>query len=223
MQFEWAQNPLETKIIITDHEKEILWHKVRWNDVQWNAVGCHLAIEKLKKMVESEPFDIPAIRLQANEISKALEYDSFYTSKGNDSDSTEKSGYDAEADHQLKYLIQALDEPHVGDCTCVPCSCTKCQVEDLLGIDTLSIDGEYPGKHVLHYVSFAFKTPNEYNKGTIIPNCQTIDEAIEWLDDYDPSAGSDKENLKEWFPKWKKDADSAAAYMRKYKIKHFSM
>lgn len=34
-------------------------------------------------------------------------------------------------------LYERINEPHNGDCTAVPCSCTRCHLEELIGLNTL--------------------------------------------------------------------------------------
>jgi hypothetical protein len=40
-------------------------------------------------------------------------------------------------DDHVKYMLDALEYEHSGDCTCVACSCERCHAEDVLGINTL--------------------------------------------------------------------------------------
>lgn len=49
------------------------------------------------------------------------------------------------ADHQHIYMIDALtlSEEHIGDCTKVACSCTKCQAESVAGLDQSYIQGDW--------------------------------------------------------------------------------
>lgn len=43
----------------------------------------------------------------------------------------------------VNFSIEELNMPHAGDCTAVACSCSRCQAESVLGINTL-----LSGKHV---------------------------------------------------------------------------
>lgn len=40
------------------------------------------------------------------------------------------------SDEKVAEAISYLNEPHCGDCICVPCSCARCWMEDLVGLDT---------------------------------------------------------------------------------------
>lgn len=44
-------------------------------------------------------------------------------------------------------LITSLKDKHCGDCISVPCTCPKCYIEDILGIDTLSHFKDPAGKY----------------------------------------------------------------------------
>jgi len=61
-------------------------------------------------------------------------------------------------------FVTALRDAHIGDCTCVPCSCLKCHAEGYLGIDTI------PGlaNYLAYKVNVAFGRDNE----------RSLDEAI---------------------------------------------
>ncbi|MEG0868201.1 MAG: hypothetical protein RSG77_14220 [Hafnia sp.] len=64
------------------------------------------------------------------------------------------------ADHQLSFLIDALTqgEEHVGDCTKVACSCTKCQAESVAGLSQSYIQGDW------HMLQSAFNGSNDIFK-----------------------------------------------------------
>ncbi|MFK5282421.1 hypothetical protein ACI3PL_22955, partial [Lacticaseibacillus paracasei] len=68
-------------------------------------------------------------------------------------------------------IIDDLNYPHVGDCTCDAASCSRCYVEFLLGIDTT----EGCGKHQFRSILGAFSS--SYKLDPTI----TIDQAIETL------------------------------------------
>lgn len=101
--------------------------------------------------------------------------------------------------------LKALRGPHVGDCVCVPCSCTKCTVEYYLGIDTLrNLD-----KHEASFILNAFAST--HNRGIIA--------ALDYLKNYQPRAEWDgwEVNAK----RWKKEANGAYKWLKRYKKYHF--
>ena len=50
---------------------------------------------------------------------------------------------------QYNYNIAALNERHMGDCVCMPCTCERCMAESLLGIDTIKGLFGHEANHVL--------------------------------------------------------------------------
>ena len=66
----------------------------------------------------------------------------------------EESQEDSEnwTEHQYPYVLESLTsgEEHCGDCTKVPCSCTKCYAEEIWGVDTAK------GIKCFRYISGAF-------------------------------------------------------------------
>lgn len=51
-------------------------------------------------------------------------------------------------DWVVKHIVEAVSEEHVGDCTCVPASCSRCHAESALGLNTFPFS-----KHVGHALS----------------------------------------------------------------------
>lgn len=89
----------------------------------------------------------------------------------------------------------------MGDCTKVPCSCTKCQAEDILGINTTE------GLKSLYYIAGAF----EKNA--------TLEEAIDFLK-------TEPEYTEDWHKpyigSWTKGRLSALESLIEYREKYFS-
>lgn len=106
-------------------------------------------------------------------------------------------------EHQYPYFIEALtsSEEHCGDCIKVCCSCTKCNAEDILGINTTE------GLKGLRYIASVF------GKDT------TLDEAIEKL-------SKDAEYNEEWhkphIERWTKERKEALESLIWYKGKYFA-
>ena len=55
---------------------------------------------------------------------------------------------EATIDDRVKLAESELSGCHVGDCTCVACSCSKCWAEGLLGIDTIPGLGKHQASHI---------------------------------------------------------------------------
>ncbi len=77
-------------------------------------------------------------------------------------------------------LITSLKDKHCGDCTSVPCTCPKCYLEDILGIDTLSHfkdpTGKYKKNNILYSVQL--KVGELIKKGISSDSMLFLDELI---------------------------------------------
>lgn len=107
-------------------------------------------------------------------------------------------------------FLSYLDTPHMGDCTCVPCSCIRCQVEDALGVDTL----KGLGKHSARKVEGAFGRDGSLS----------IDEAIANLEktpDYNkPDTWPDSVGWDVHIPRWEIEREAALKWLKQYKETH---
>ena len=105
---------------------------------------------------------------------------------------------------------QELLGKHVGDCTCVPCSCSKCYAEMLLGIDTT----KGLGKHSAYKIDGAFSGD------------ASIEEAIQKLENYQPtynlSSSWPKEEWEKHIPRWLEEGKRAHAWLVAYRDAHFA-
>lgn len=81
-------------------------------------------------------------------------------------------------------LICSLKDKHIGDCTSTPCSCEKCFVEEILGIDTLKdfkdSTGKYPTHHILYNIQLASGVIKR--KGIYSGSMLFLDQLIEYFD-----------------------------------------
>lgn len=111
---------------------------------------------------------------------------------------------------EVMTFLSYIDTVHLGDCTCVPCSCIRCQVEEALGIDTI----KGLGKHSARKIEGAFG--KDGNK--------TIDEAIATLErrpDYTkPETWPDSVGWDVHIPRWEKEREAALVWLKKYKEEH---
>lgn len=122
---------------------------------------------------------------------------------------------------QCLYITNTLDElydmalselqdgeVHMGDCTCVPASCFKCHMESLMGVNSL----EGLGKHQGHAVELAFAAVNPTK---LQETEETLDQAIEYLNNYKPSAKW--EGWEVHADRWKQRASSAHDWLVDYR------
>ena len=98
----------------------------------------------------------------------------------------------------------------MGDCTCVPCTCYRCLVESMLGIDTI----KGLGKHEANAVQGAFCKDGK----------KTIEEAIATLEadkEYiKPATWPDSVGYEIHIPRWESERKRATEWLKKYKEVH---
>lgn len=194
MKIVWAENPLETRVELDEADKKLLFARLKAEHLEDMIFSAHFELNSEK------PVDERVARAQ-----RAL--DVYYIS-----DDRELNG---------KTLTQWLDElvadyeqellsKHVGDCTCVPCSCTKCRAESMLEIDTI----RGLGKHSSYKIDSAFS------------GGASIDEAIRKLENYrptyDPSSTWPKSEWEQHVPRWIEEGKRAHAWLLQYRDEHFA-
>lgn len=138
-------NPLNARVEMTDSAKRELALMIVMNEMfddvfsaQWN-LQTQRNMQDIKEGKDSttrENYDVEAAKRELKYVT-----DRWF---GKDEDGDGWKGNLASADRWLqdKRVQMWFDEvntEHAGDCTAVACSCTRCHVEDLLGIDTLPI------------------------------------------------------------------------------------
>jgi hypothetical protein len=113
-------------------------------------------------------------------------------------------------DELVADYTQELLSKHIGDCTCVPCSCTKCRAESLLEIDTI----RGLGKHSSYKIDSAFS-------GGV-----SIDEAVRRLENYqptyDPNSKWPRSDWEQHVPRWIEEGKRARAWLVAYRDEHFT-
>lgn len=145
-------NPLRTTVDLDDDDRQRLRLKLIIEELEERIYGAHFHLE-------------PGDSFDPVEALKEL-----------DVDSLESESFDKRIDKLLNHYTEELQGIHCGDCTCVPCSCSKCHAEHLLGIDTTK--GLH--KHPAHYINSAYCDGRE-----------TLDEALEHLANYIPVRSGD--------------------------------
>jgi hypothetical protein len=189
MEIIWYKNPLATVIKIDDQDRELMRAKIE-NDTLWGYV-YHAQFRANPKLD----------RYDKDEAIKQLV-------------SIDHDRVDKRVDEMLEFYTADLEGVHIGDCTCVPCSCTKCYAEYMLGVDTI----EGLGKHEASSISSAFEKHGD------------IDAVIESLDNYkvQPFAENKawhggqftEEYYNSWISEWTLQAKRAAEWLKNYKEEH---
>lgn len=197
MKINWNQNPLKTTVELDEHEKKEFWYKIK--------------IKMLKEKIYEANFYLKEQYLNIDKANVAVDTSCFYDENGENS---KDSKLDLKVDQKFEDYVEELQGIHVGDCTCIPCTCMKCLAEMILGIDTI----EGLRKHEAHYIDSAFE------------KLDNIDEVIEYLKNYDADRIADNDS-KSWkhknpelwassVPRWNKEAREAAKWLTKYKEEH---
>lgn len=192
MKITYDENPLNTKIELDENEKKELWYKIKVEQMEWLLFGAH--------------FHLTLDEVDIERALKEVDPDYYMAEKRGD-----RSKLDSRVDDLLGWYIEALVEPHCGDCTCVPTSCDKCHAEDLLGINTTKGLAQQPEHHIFN--AFGEGPDNDWTKQ------RNIHEAIEYLENYDPKA--DWEGWEAHADRWESEASDAAKWLKTYRDEHF--
>lgn len=201
MKITYSKNPLKTKVELTEHEKEILWYKVKVEELSHKIYVTNFYLK------ESDHFNLEKARLRADPVCLHEDQD-------------DKCPFDRQVDQRVEYLIDALEnDHHCGDCTCVPVSCDKCSAENLVGVDTIQgLRSSWGSK--------LFETFFPMNKGEV--DERSYDEVVELLTTYNPKKSEawikhdpTGERWNDCFPAWKEEAARALEWLLNYNETHF--
>lgn len=188
MKIAWNQNPFLTQIEIDDRDKQMIL--LAHQNEEYIEILCSLDLDLNGKYNRPALTDIEVVK---KEIGKWGDICNLTV----DSD-------------VVRYYISYLNTEHMGDCTCVPASCIRCRVEDMLGINTI----KGLGKHSANKVQGAFG--RDGNK--------TIDEAIAYLEkvpDYKkPDTWPDSVGWDVHIPRWESEREAAIKWLKVYKEEH---
>lgn len=199
----WNENPLMTQVMLDEHEKKEFWYKIK--------------IEEMQEMIISSYFHLDEDRqyYDPKRAKQELNPEYIYPNWSDSSKKGQVPPINKRVDELFKYYICDLEvNSHSGDCTCVPCSCSKCHAESLLDIDTI----KGLRKHEAHAIECAFTKP-----GTQFPernNQNTIHEAIHNLEQWIPTI--QWEGAEANFQRWIDEHARATTWLRKYRENHFS-
>lgn len=190
MKINWHPNPFLTKIELDEQDKKNLLNVYKVD--QYEELLCGLDLRLDGKIRKDEPITLEIVKKEVDKWGDIYNMD-----------------VDSE---DFAYILASVDDIHMGDCTCVACSCSRCRAEDLLGVNTLPV-----GKHLAHKIYGAFG--RDYSK--------TIDEAIETLskpytfeERHECYKNYSEENYMALTVRWSKEREAAAEWLKKYKEEH---
>lgn len=110
---------------------------------------------------------------------------------------------------EFQSVLEWITYEHMGDCTCVPCSCLRCQAEDLLGISTLP-----PlGKHSTAMI-FGLNEPN------IDSAIQKLGEPYTYQTRHKAYKDYTEEDYNKLLVRWNKEREQAQQWLMTYKEDH---
>lgn len=142
-------NPLNAKIILSEGAKRELALTIAMEEMAEDTIySAYYALHK-----EKEP--------NVEEAKKELKYwHDHWFDEVSDRHSVPSSADRWLEDKRVKMWIGELDTEHCGDCTAVCCSCSRCYVEKLLGICTLS-SGKMYNRNISSLYFEEYATPEQ--------------------------------------------------------------
>ena len=134
MKMVYTDNPLATQVFLDASESRMLWHIIRAKELEelLFEVHCHL---------DAKCLDIDGARNDS---------DPDYILGDDDQ---QRSGLEQRVDTLHTHCLAVLQSYHIGDCTCVPCGCSKCYAESLLGLNTLKGLPKHGGHTIMRLFS----------------------------------------------------------------------
>jgi hypothetical protein len=197
MKIIYTENPLTSHILLNAQEKEIFKLKMQIENLKETIYGVYFDFKDDRKKILGVP---------TKQFSLYDPVDGMKTLER----WVEQEDKEEDDEHFTKcyefYLSDLENGVHVGDCTCVSCSCSKCHAESLLGIDTI----KGLEKHSAHKIDGAF---------TKVATCV---EAIEHLKKpyslEDDAHGYDKSWwCQEYVDRWNQEREAAINWLVQYK------
>lgn len=205
----WAPNPLRSIVELDDADTLLLRERLKVQELQERITSAYFALDP-----EHQAW-LATIRSKERTPEKSLTEALTWLDLDYLLDGAERHGktLDQALDERLASYVQELASEHSGDCTCVPCSCLKCQAESLLGIDTIA----GLGNHEACNIGVVFKA----NEGET-----SIEDALQRLASYRPVWSPDNRYSEEEFqkhvPRWTEEGRRAHAWLDAYRREHFA-
>lgn len=190
MKITYTPNPLETIVELDEHEQEVFKLKIKIAEMESDMFSAHFYLQEGKDWYSVE------------DARKELDPNYFVSDEGN--------GLDKRVQQLFECYIADLKSSHIGDCTCVACSCTKCYAESLLGIDTIQGLGKHEGHAI--YSAFNYKDGDEWKK-------RSLPEALEILRTYKPNAAW--QGWEAHADRWTAERKRAYEWLLNYSNTHF--
>jgi hypothetical protein len=169
MNIVYTENPLCSRVELNESESNNFRATIKMAELESLLLDAHVCMQA------DEYHDVDAAR-------RAVDPDYYM----NDDDGT-PSKLDQRVDVLYNHYTKELSSSHGGDCTCFASSCSKCQAEVMLHIDTTP----GLGRHSAHYIFETFSKKDVTTCGhaiALLQNTQDLSEtgksALEWLIHY---------------------------------------
>lgn len=185
------------------YNKNPLYTTIELNDFEKKELWYKIKINEMEDILLEAHFNLTDGKFyDLNKARENLDPDYYLD------DDNKKSNLDKRADLLLEHYLLELQSCHIGDCTCFACGCPKCMAEQMLGINTL----KGLNKHSAHKIYVAFGQNNE----------NTIDQALDFLKNYNPVKGPGWENFSQedfnkYISGWAAEAKLAYDWLIDYK------
>lgn len=206
MKITYTPNPLNTIIELDELDEERLKGKILRETLQDRLFHAYYSLQQQNidwyNRVVAEDGAKKPLKTLDGVIQELFEHDlnpEYYL--GNEDNTPTK--LDLRVKELFDHYVEELKLGHIGDCTCVPCSCSKCHAEAYLGVNTI------PGlsKHMGNYLDRLFRKHGEEN----------INGVLDELKNYEPEVTP---GFEAHVPRWKKQADETYIWLLRYKEEH---
>ena len=206
MNIVWAQNPLLTVVELDEHDRRWFRERLRSLFLEECISSAHLDLDsKWREHLASRGL-VTSLEGSVAAAICSLRYE--YSVCGGECGGTT---LETVLDDDLDLYVSELKGEHDGDCVCVPCTCSKCYAERVLGIDTLP----GLGKHEAHKIRSAFSREGA-----------TIDDVVRRLAEFEPvykhSPTWPEEEWRKSVPRWKEEARRASVWLETYRKERLS-
>lgn len=207
MKIVWKENPLATAVELDEKDVVILRLRLRVEDLEERILGAHMELDPehqvwARQHLKNVPADLEGF------VARARAELRWPYVAGEESRSGET--FEQRLDELVSHYVEELRGEHMGDCTCVPASCSKCYAEHLMGIDTIEGLGKHPGSKISGLFS---RRPDG--------SFPSLDDVLERLRVYEPVNMSPETWPQADFdvhvPRWKEEARHAYEWLSAYK------
>jgi len=205
MNIVWNPNPLATVVSLDEHDKALLWHRVKIAHLEEAIMGAHFDLDpEHQQWCRTSLKDRGSMIDFVADARRHIDYPYLCGDEEREGETFNKY-----VSKMTDELVSELASHHCGDCTCVASSCLKCHAEKLVGVNTIA----GLGRHEASAIRGAFGS-----KGQPPVDERALDEAIASLDNYEPKDACGLPHV----DRWRQDARRAHDWLWAYREAHFA-